>query len=120
MSTNLEILKFENKKIEAYSFKSVLLLYTFPTTKQKDKKMEDLNNSTEELYPILVDRVQAMHMEALASLNEELLADVWHHFDLLIEDSKNAEDLIDKLDAYVEVMQALNFLKNLEKDRKKK
>ena len=82
--------------------------------------MEDLNNSTEKLYEILVDRVQAVHMEALASLNEELLADVWHHFDLLIEDSKNAEDLIDKLDAYVEVMQALNFLKNLEKDRKKK
>ena len=42
MSTNLKTLKLENKKIEAYSFKSVLLLYTFPTTKQKDKKWKHL------------------------------------------------------------------------------
>ena len=81
--------------------------------------MKNDNTSSEKLKEILVELLESTYMETLASISEETLKDMWEHFILLAEDSKNEEELTEKLDAYIEVMQAVDYVKNLDDDGKK-
>ena len=81
--------------------------------------MKNDNKSIEELKEILLELLESTYMETLASISEETLKDMWEHFILLVEDSETEEELTEKLDAYIKVMQAVDYVKNLDDDGKK-